>query len=126
VSSELLDLLPFNLLEVVQITDEDTTMRLVYHFGGSRIYIPKYPKEGKGISQAIGLEAANKLAANYGGDYLHIPFCKALKQEMRDRQILAARRQGAKTAELAKQFNLSQRRVQEIIADQKLRKRVAS
>jgi Mor family transcriptional regulator len=126
VSNELLDLIPFNFLEVVDITDEDTAMQLVNHFGGRRVYIPKYPREGKGIAQAIGLKAASKLAARYGGDYLHIPFCQALKQEMRDRQILSARQQGAKTAELAKQFNLSQRRVQEIIADQKLQKRVAS
>jgi Mor family transcriptional regulator len=111
-----IDLIPDSVLEMIEITDRQTAMCLVDRFGGREIYIPHAPVEGQILVEAIGLEAASALAFRYGGSYLHIPVCRSFWVALRNQEIQAAKRKGIKTSELAQQFNLSRRRIQEILA----------
>jgi Mor family transcriptional regulator len=113
----LLELIPEGFHCVVKATSEETAIQLVHHFGGSELYIPMRPKEMHPIVQAIGMDATKKLADNYGGAYLRIPVCRVLKHNIRNRQIRAASKRGLRARDIAKKFNLSKRRVLEIIAE---------
>lgn len=51
--------------------------KLIEAHGGTRLYIAQAPKEGSDLVQLLGLEAAEKLAADWGGDYLRVPLARA-------------------------------------------------
>lgn len=72
--------------------------KLIEAHGGLRLYIPRTPKEKDDLVQLLGLEAVQKLAAEWGGDYLRVPLARAwfarclLAQGNSQRQIARAMR----------------------------------
>lgn len=83
------------------------TLQLVDRFGGMRIYVPKDPERGKAygskgsIVDLIGIGAAAKLSAVYGGEYFLFPTAKYAVDRAKRAPILAAVRAGTMTAALA-------------------------
>lgn len=72
--------------------------RLIEAHGGLRLYIPRTPKDTDELVKLLGMEATQKLAAEWGGDYLKVPLARAwfarclLAQGQSQRQIARAMR----------------------------------
>ena len=67
--------------------------KLIEAHGGLRLYIPRTPKPDDDLVALLGMEATQKLAAEWGGDYLKVPLARAwfarclLAQGQSQRQI---------------------------------------
>lgn len=99
---------------LIQLLGFELAMRLVYLHGGSKLYVPV--NEGCLLAQQIGVEAFRLLSAEYGGCHVWIPQGQAHVIQARNRQIVA--RAGSCTVrELASRFELSPRRIQQILKE---------
>ena len=68
------------------------------------------------LAEVIGIEAFKKLIAVYGGSgVLYIPTLVKLRTSMRDRQLIRDYQGGEKTRRLAQKYQISERRVRQII-----------
>lgn len=113
-----LDDLPESLREVVEIIGLAATLNLVEQFGGHiALGVPREIEPEHPIAVAIGITAARKLSAQYGGDRLrNIPLCVAGLRRIRDAEI--CRRAGRETAvALAHEFSMTERHVWRILAE---------
>ena len=82
--------------------------------GGQRARIPKRIPPGHWLEQAVGREAAERIAFRYGGCRLYIP--RRPPAADRDRAIAELRLAGCSAARIAGLFGLSERRVLQILA----------
>jgi Mor family transcriptional regulator len=59
------------LIDIIKAVGLPAAMKLVEHFGGTRIYIPlaENVETDNDVAKVIGLEATKKLAAIWGGRY---------------------------------------------------------
>ena len=55
--------LPGLLREIAAFTDLDTAMKVAAAKGGQRAYIPRVPRKGHWLSEAVGMEAAARIGA---------------------------------------------------------------
>lgn len=51
--------------------------KLIEAHGGTRLFIAQAPKPESDLVQLLGQDAAGKLAADWGGDYLKVPLARA-------------------------------------------------
>lgn len=112
----LTDGLPQSLIEVVHTIGLAATLSLVRHAGGTRVYVPVEHDDGHVISSWIGTASAKLLVDRFGGDLLIVPRCLLAMRNVRDRQIRAQRKQGARVADLALQYRLTDRQVYTILS----------
>ncbi|SMF94323.1 Mor transcription activator family protein [Methylomagnum ishizawai] len=85
-------------------------------FDGRRIWVPVPPvKESTPLACKLGLDTATKLADAYPGQWLHIPRCYKAWLRVRNEGILAQRRAGFSTADLAALHHLTERQIHNII-----------
>ncbi|MFZ6722896.1 Mor transcription activator family protein [Undibacterium sp. Ji49W] len=81
------------------------------------------PKGGNGrgektialFSQAIGSEATDKLMSHFGGERIYIPRDQEYRRMLRNRRIVEAYNKGQSVNEIASDFDLSDRRVWEVL-----------
>lgn len=109
--------LPESLRDVVELIGLTATLNLVENFGGHiALSVPREIEPDHPIAIAIGITAARKLSAHYGGDRLrNIPLCVAGLRRIRDAEI--RRRAGGETAvALAREFSMTERHVWRILA----------
>lgn len=123
-----LELLPPTIRELVEEVGLIPAMALVEHFGGITLNVPLGgTKVGQAVldnlASRIGENAANLIAARYGGTRLYIPNCKQSLKRARDSRMLedkkAMRESGASEKEivrtLSRRYNLSDRYVWRIL-----------
>lgn len=109
-----LDLLPKRTQELVEVIGLESTMCLVKQFGGTHLNIPKNPKPTHYLVDMIGFVAFEKLCHYYGGDKLEIDLCVNLISEHKRQLILAGVKNGKTNAQLARQFNTTERQIRRI------------
>lgn len=97
--------------ELVEIVGEIATVRLCAAFGGLRVPIPYSPTPVSHIAKAIGIEGARKLSARWGGCEVYIPQPPERRRRIAGRRQAIARADGS-TAEVAREFGVSQRWVE--------------
>lgn len=51
-------------------------LALIEAHGGTRLYIPATPQRDGPVTQAVGIEAAARLAAAMGGDTIKVPLAR--------------------------------------------------
>lgn len=68
--------------------------------GGTRLYIPPQPENGK-LADDLGFEMAEKLSRRFGPDYISVP----LARELRARHYRAA---GCSNAEIARKLGITE------------------
>lgn len=120
--------LPSSAQNLIRLIGLPNTMQLVNEFGGTTFPVAvgttsKGQARFEMLAEVIGTEAADILTAEYAREHLYIPNCKAAMRKARDRAIHgrfdALSMQGyssnAAVAELAREHNLSDRRVWEIL-----------
>ncbi|ASE52181.1 MAG: hypothetical protein LBV10_09395 [Stenotrophomonas sp.] len=71
----------------------------------------------------VGAAVADRLAENWSGQVLSFPKNHAFKLSQREREILAAHRDGASYAELARKYDMTERGIRKLLRRAELRDR---
>ncbi len=108
--------LPAGLQELHALVGAAPTILLAEAFGGTSVYVPCRPHSDHPLVACIGMAAALLLATTYGGEKLHIPKVDAIERQVRSAQLRQLREQGMSITLLAREFNLTPRRVRQILA----------
>jgi hypothetical protein len=88
----------------------DATFRLIEEFGGTRLFVAKVPREGSRVVNAIGMEAACRLAAKFGSDTIALPLARSWRV-----QVYRAR--GWSHPRIAKAVGVSEATVARLLKD---------
>lgn len=108
--------LPESLAEVAEAIGLSATLALVEHAGGVRIYVPERLADDHRLVQWLGRDAAARLSEAYAMEELVVPRCADLLRRVRNRCIRHERAQGARPAELALRYRLTERQVFTILS----------
>lgn len=102
---------------IERLLGSELTARFTARFGGVRLYIPQKARlvPGHPIVQTLGLEAAHKLAADFGGLTISVPKGDALARLIRDAKIRERSAQGLSAKKIAREFGLTERHVTNIL-----------
>lgn len=90
------------------------TSLLVAWFGGANLYIPATADKSHPVARLIGHAAFRRLVAAYGSETLWIPCGHLEAMDRRDRLIAERLARGAGTREIAAEFGITERRVQQL------------
>ena len=90
----------------------DLAARLSAAKGGQRLYLPHDPTADCPLAAAVGLDAAQKIAAIYGGEH-----CDVAQTVGRRRRALALRRGGMPVAKVAATVGVTERHAYRLLAD---------
>ncbi|MEX0745299.1 MAG: Mor transcription activator family protein [Phycisphaeraceae bacterium] len=110
--------LPQSLAEVAEVIGLAATLALVEHAGGVRIYVPESLGDDHRLVEWLGQEAAALLSEAFAMEELVVPRCAAALRQVRNRRMRFERQEhGARPAELALRYGLTERQVYTILAD---------
>jgi len=112
-------MLPHSLQEIAEIIGNGLAVRLSADFGGTEIYIPKKAEADHPLVQAIGHDAAGKLAAWAGGSRLEIPRAVGFHGGRRQAQIKADVEAGLSKKQAARKHLVTTRWVRKICNDER-------
>ena len=96
------------LMDVARITDVATALKLAEAWGGTDRYIPRQPAQDSPLAHIVGIDAARKIGAAFGGENFDIPL---LRSPSKKELILAA--EGG-TREVAVSVGSSERYVRKV------------
>lgn len=68
--------LPPELLKVSAVIGLEAALLLAAELGGTKVYVARNPGPDSLLARAIGLEAARRLGAEHGTEYLDVPGAK--------------------------------------------------
>lgn len=103
------------LLDLVDIMGRDPALALSQELGGDKLYIPKKVTGAHRLAKCVGLEAAKKLCEIYGGSNLEITRAWDVRIAKRNDEIRRLGREGVSNPRLSRQYNLTVRRIRQII-----------
>ncbi len=109
------ELLPESMAELVDIIGLPSVLKLMEAFGGTEFWVPEKLQHLHPLVAAIGPEAAQTLCEYMAGERLKVPRGKAIKIAVRNAAIRRERHEGAKLAELALRYELTDRQVLNIL-----------
>ena len=101
---------------LIALIGDSETGRLIEIWRGEKIYIPIYISRDHPVAQVIGMAAARRLAAIYGGESLLVPTGFRRRLEKRNRAIVAARRAGDTVEKIRRRYGLSRRTIFYVLA----------
>lgn len=111
--------LPKSVRDIIELIGLAPAMALVQAFPGNIIKVPVGAiEDGKMRTRLIGLmgiEAAEKFIATYGGERLAIPRCVQAIRDERDRRIIDEYDAGKPVSSLALDFGLTERQIRTIL-----------
>lgn len=107
-------MIPESFQQIADVIGTGQALVLCNDFGGTEEYIPKKMTEEHKIAVSIGMAAAVKLSGEFGGERLEIPRCVAIHQRKRDAEIREAAAAGKAKKKLAREYQLTERRVRQI------------
>lgn len=96
-------------------------LRMVEVYGGTQFRFPRGTRSMRSLSRvlAIDLQRVEEAARTLGGKKLPIPTNHVDIARVRDREIVALRGSGAKVADLARRFRLTERQVYNVLRQAK-------
>ncbi|MBF0422059.1 MAG: hypothetical protein HQL73_03610 [Magnetococcales bacterium] len=106
--------------ELEAVIGVKATAYLISTLGGTRVYIPKAIESTHRLNQIIGPDKSKRISKVMGGGYLVIPKGSRKALSMRDASIVKAYRAGTKVPMLAREYSLTERRVYDIIAKERV------
>jgi len=102
----------------IDAAGEQVAFALVQKLGGSRVYVPKRPRESSGgnalLVEAVGLDGAEALAKIWGGEIVLVPLGlnrNFLQKRARIAELLG---QGKSVQAIARQLHVHERTVQRV------------
>jgi len=109
-------LLPGILQEIAELIGLPATLKLVSHYGGVRLYVPKRLSADHILVTIVGEAAALKLVEQFGGlDHFDIPKAQAISVALRNRKI-REEYPSLSQRKLALKYGLTERQVRKILA----------
>lgn len=102
---------------IVDAVGEHAARSLVHVYASSRIFIPTTARldPNHPVAQLLGWPLAARLCDKLGSGLLSIPTPESINNVIRDEQIFRRWCNGRSTRALAKDYAMSQRRVEQII-----------
>ncbi len=112
------DLLPYILQDLAEQIGLPLTMRLVAHYGGIRLYIPKGEvSDDHELVKLLGREATAKLQAYYGGEpHFDIPLAVKSIRAVRNAEI-KSKRPHTSVSSLAREYHTTERNIRLICGE---------
>lgn len=104
--------------ELIDVLGTSAAEVLILAFRGKRLVIPKKENKDQKIITAIGPEAAKVLFFHYGGTEIDIPRYPKFMLLKRNLKIADEFKHGAHLQYLADRYDLSRRRIQQIIKNE--------
>lgn len=95
---------PASLVEIAEVIGPAAALRLVDAYGGTVCYVPMAVAPEHRLAQAIGIQAAELLAARYSGEKIEVP----VLHSARTRKSLIARAEGG-VSEVARALGVTRR-----------------
>ncbi|GAB4201929.1 MAG: hypothetical protein Tsb002_38620 [Wenzhouxiangellaceae bacterium] len=96
---------------LIDLIGLELTMKLLNHYGGRHLYIPKRIHSRTALLRVVPQSQAVRLSRFFGGETLDIPKVDTIKRQFRDLAIAAATAAGASRAELVTHYGLSRRQI---------------
>jgi hypothetical protein len=111
-------LLPGILREIAELVGIPDTLKLVSHYGGMRLYVPKHLPDEHVLIDIVGIDAAIKLSERFGGmDHFDIPKAQAVSIALRNSKI-REEYPSSSHRKLALKYGLTERQVRKILSGQ--------
>ncbi|TQV63947.1 MAG: DNA transposition protein [Halothiobacillaceae bacterium] len=120
--------LPESAQNIVRLIGIGKALRLIERLGGTTFPVAKgLTRMGQAryelLAEVIGMDASDTLTAEYGGETLYVPSCKAALRRVRDRAIhtrfdamvKGGHSANGAVAELALEHKISDRRIWDIL-----------
>lgn len=111
-----LHLLPPELRLVAQAAGLPAALRLVEKRGGVAVYVPHQAHAEHELVPFITLPGLQALCGAYPGEHRVVPMARAVLCEIRNRRMLAERPEKS-VRQLALEYKMHRRRVQQILAE---------
>lgn len=109
-------LLPPTLAEMVEVIGLAATLKLADRFGGAQLWIPGRLTAEHPLVYLLGRKTAQALADRYALNRLNIPKADRATKAARDGEIRRRYAGGEKASALAREFDLTERWVWNILA----------
>lgn len=107
--------LPETAQVIADVIGREATLKLASKVSNRNLYIPKRMEEHHWISRTIGYAKAYSLTQEFGGLLMSLATCEHYFTRERNAKVRADYLAGRSTLELATIYDLSQRRVQQIV-----------
>ena len=108
--------LPATAQVIADIIGRDATLKLAGKVSNRNLYIPYNLDENHWISKTIGFAKAYALKQEYGGILISLASCVHYYTRERNELIKAEYLSGESTIKLAEKYEVTQRRIQHIVA----------
>lgn len=118
---ELQDCLPPKLLEIAEVIGLDAALKLSAAWPGIRVFVPKHVTAEHPLAVHLGITAARKLVAIYGGESITPPMCTRYHQQRLNQKILDAL-ESRSAADVAREFGVHQFSIYRLKAKADMRK----
>jgi len=107
--------LPQGMRELKDVVGPGAALAICAKWGGRTLYIPSRARADHPLSLLLGAEAATRLCTAMAGDRLSVPKTDAVMRQIKYRSIQRKKREGASIASLARAFDLTPRRILQIL-----------
>ncbi len=111
--------LPASLQEMSDIIGLEAVQALVSAYGGTLLTIPQKLPEDHPLAVLLGTEVAGKLSEHYALERVDVPRAHFARMHARNRRLCADHHAGESVRQLALQYRLTERRVWEILAEER-------
>lgn len=96
---------------VTRLCGEEAARLICEHFGGLRLFVPVSPEPAGRLAQVVGLEAAQKISAERGGEQFSIPLGAGGAEARRMARVRALILSGLNSTEIIREVGVSRRTV---------------
>lgn len=107
-------LLPGRIQELIQVIGFEATIKLIKHFGGTHLNIPKKAKPEHNLVAVIGFPVFEKLCQYYAGTQLEIDLCARFFNRRKYELIISDIRAGNRQSNIARKYQMTDRHVRRI------------
>jgi hypothetical protein len=113
--------LPTVSLPIYELIGMVSTLCILEVYKGKTLYIPKKVSAKTNLANLIEIDKLALLVDRFGGNYIHFPDCKQLLANIRNFEILQKFESGHSAKELAKEYDLAQVYIYQILKKTKKR-----
>ncbi|MBF0215062.1 MAG: hypothetical protein HQM00_16120 [Magnetococcales bacterium] len=116
VSDFAIDGMPNSMCEIAEIIGKEGAITLIQEYGGTRIFVPRKLRVQNKLATLLGIEQALKLSQHFGGETLNIVRGADMLRQKRNREIIQLYDSGKRVPDLARAYNLTERRIYDILS----------
>tara|TARA_R110000823_G_scaffold290928_1_gene409204 strand:+ start:8572 stop:8991 length:420 start_codon:yes stop_codon:yes gene_type:complete len=113
------DDLPESLQEMSDVIGLEAVQTFVGVYGGTRLTVPQKMPDDHPLAELLGTEVAGKLSEHYALERVDVPRAHFARMHARNRRLCADHHAGESVRQLALQYRLTERRVWEILAEER-------